>query len=219
MANVVIPTADSGSGPGWLCQVGLGGAGRIGRRAPGGDHRLARCRPLRDLCGASPTAGQRTRPITPWSPCSWRWAPPPRRSGRAVAAGSHQAGRRAGRLEAAYGRDTLIAGLNRAADVLRILAAHRPVPGESCWFPCPSCPPGRCRPTPWTDTETPVRNDGATMTCGHCGAAFAPTGRRRWCSDACRQAAFRPGGLPSSCPTHQGRHRLRVSLLRGPLPG
>ena len=36
-----------------------------------------------------------------------------------------------------------------------------------------------------------MRNDDATMTCGHCGALFAPTGRRRWCSDACRQAAFR----------------------------
>jgi hypothetical protein len=36
-----------------------------------------------------------------------------------------------------------------------------------------------------------VRNDDATMTCGHCGTPFTPTGRRRWCSDACRQAAFR----------------------------
>jgi hypothetical protein len=36
-----------------------------------------------------------------------------------------------------------------------------------------------------------VRNDGATITCGYCGAGFSPTGRRRWCSDACRQAAFR----------------------------
>ena len=29
------------------------------------------------------------------------------------------------------------------------------------------------------------------MICGQCGARFASVGRRRWCSDACRQAAFR----------------------------
>jgi hypothetical protein len=35
-----------------------------------------------------------------------------------------------------------------------------------------------------------VRNDTAT-TCGQCGAPYTPTGRRQWCSDACRQAAWR----------------------------
>jgi hypothetical protein len=36
----------------------------------------------------------------------------------------------------------------------------------------------------------PVRNDDATMACGVCGTAFARSGRRRHCSDACRQAAW-----------------------------
>ena len=30
-----------------------------------------------------------------------------------------------------------------------------------------------------------------TMTCEECGATFTPSGRRRYCSDACRQAAWR----------------------------
>lgn len=38
---------------------------------------------------------------------------------------------------------------------------------------------------------TAVRNDTVTMNCGQCGATFTPTGRREWCSDACRQAAWR----------------------------
>lgn len=37
----------------------------------------------------------------------------------------------------------------------------------------------------------PVRNNGATMACALCGRGFMPSGRRRFCSDACRQAAFR----------------------------
>ena len=37
----------------------------------------------------------------------------------------------------------------------------------------------------------PVRNVSVTATCGACGGPV-PAGRaRRWCSDACRQAAFR----------------------------
>ena len=34
------------------------------------------------------------------------------------------------------------------------------------------------------------RNDTAA-TCPACGQPFTPAGRRRWCSDACRQAAWR----------------------------
>jgi hypothetical protein len=37
----------------------------------------------------------------------------------------------------------------------------------------------------------PVRDDSATMTCEVCGRAFVRTGRRRWCSTTCRQAAWR----------------------------
>lgn len=40
----------------------------------------------------------------------------------------------------------------------------------------------------------PSRNDSRNdtgATCGVCGEVFTPLGRRRWCSDACRQAAWR----------------------------
>lgn len=42
-----------------------------------------------------------------------------------------------------------------------------------------------------------LRNDGVTITgvvgavCEVCGRPFRPVGRRRFCSDACRQTAFR----------------------------
>ena len=36
-----------------------------------------------------------------------------------------------------------------------------------------------------------MRNDIVTIKCEQCGAPFTPTGRRQWCSDACRQAAWR----------------------------
>ena len=45
-----------------------------------------------------------------------------------------------------------------------------------------------------TKTPTIVRNKTATTAttvCGQCGARFTPAGRRRWCSDACRQSAWR----------------------------
>ena len=38
---------------------------------------------------------------------------------------------------------------------------------------------------------TGVRNETATTVCGQSGAGFTAVGRRRWCSDACRQAAWR----------------------------
>ena len=39
----------------------------------------------------------------------------------------------------------------------------------------------------------PSRNDSRndTAACPACGQPFTPAGRRRWCSDACRQAAWR----------------------------
>ena len=43
-------------------------------------------------------------------------------------------------------------------------------------------------------TMTSVRNDTETTTtsvCPQCGTSFTPVGRRRWCSDACRQSAWR----------------------------
>ena len=42
-------------------------------------------------------------------------------------------------------------------------------------------------------TGTPPRNEDRndTAACPACGQPFTPAGRRRWCSDACRQAAWR----------------------------
>jgi len=40
--------------------------------------------------------------------------------------------------------------------------------------------------------RSPWRDDAVTMrTCPACGQPFTPSGRRRWCSDACKQAAYR----------------------------
>jgi hypothetical protein len=49
----------------------------------------------------------------------------------------------------------------------------------------------------------PPRNDARndTAACPACGQPFTPAGRRRWCSDACRQAAWRrrhPAAQPVS---------------------
>ena len=48
-------------------------------------------------------------------------------------------------------------------------------------------------------TESPLRNDSVTIACPRCGRAFAPVGRQRFCSAACRQAVWRqrqPTPLP-----------------------
>lgn len=48
--------------------------------------------------------------------------------------------------------------------------------------------------------DTPYRNDGVTIGCPRCRQAFSPTGRQRFCSAACRQAAWRqrqPAPLPA----------------------
>ena len=55
------------------------------------------------------------------------------------------------------------------------------------------------------DRVSPSRDDGVTIAqaiCEVCGRAFRPVGRRRFCSDACRQAAWRrrhssPAALPA----------------------
>ena len=39
--------------------------------------------------------------------------------------------------------------------------------------------------------DAPSRNDHLTIACPICGHGFQPSGRRRFCSDACRQAAWR----------------------------
>jgi hypothetical protein len=50
-----------------------------------------------------------------------------------------------------------------------------------------SPPPSRLATTA---SRNETRNDTAA-TCPACGLPFTPAGRRRWCSDACRQAAWR----------------------------
>jgi len=60
-----------------------------------------------------------------------------------------------------------------------------------------------------TAHRSPSRNDGVTtVTCPRCGAGFVPSGRRRWCSDACRQAAHRRRHQPAEAvelPPHRPR--------------
>jgi len=36
-----------------------------------------------------------------------------------------------------------------------------------------------------------------TPSCPACGQPFTPTGRRRWCSDTCKQAAWRRRRMPA----------------------
>jgi hypothetical protein len=48
-------------------------------------------------------------------------------------------------------------------------------------------------------TRTPPRDDGVTTRrCPACGQPFTPAGRRRWCSDACKQAAWRRSRTPAA---------------------
>jgi hypothetical protein len=62
----------------------------------------------------------------------------------------------------------------------------------------------------------PPRNDDRNdmlRSCAVCGTTFPPAGRRRYCTDACRQAAWRrraaaarpePGPLPAARPRREG---------------
>jgi len=46
--------------------------------------------------------------------------------------------------------------------------------------------------------RSPSRDDGVTMRpCPACGQPFTPSGRRRWCSAACKQAAWRRRRTPA----------------------
>jgi hypothetical protein len=41
------------------------------------------------------------------------------------------------------------------------------------------------------ESESPSCHDGVTMACPVCHRRFVPSGRRRFCSDACRSSAYR----------------------------
>jgi hypothetical protein len=46
---------------------------------------------------------------------------------------------------------------------------------------------------------SPRRDDSVTInTCPACGQPFTPSGRRRWCSAACKQAAWRRSRTPAT---------------------
>lgn len=55
-------------------------------------------------------------------------------------------------------------------------------------------------PSPGTAVpQPPWRDDGVTIrTCPACGQTFTPSGRRRWCSDTCKQAAWRRRRVPAT---------------------
>jgi hypothetical protein len=58
-------------------------------------------------------------------------------------------------------------------------------------------------------TSTPWRNDGVTIRCPVCQRPFAPTGRQRVCSAACRQALFRRRQAAVAVPIVVPPHRSR----------
>jgi hypothetical protein len=39
--------------------------------------------------------------------------------------------------------------------------------------------------------ETPLRHDPVTIPCPHCEQPFTPTGKRLYCTNACKAAAYR----------------------------
>ena len=60
----------------------------------------------------------------------------------------------------------------------------------------------------------PWRHDGVTMTCPVCEQAFSPRGRQRFCSDACRAAAYRRrrGQHPASLVVAKERPRRPITV-------
>ena len=60
--------------------------------------------------------------------------------------------------------------------------------------PTSSLPLSQLPPPP----QSPSRDDRVTMPCPVCGQPFAPVGRQRVCSAACRQAVYRRRHQPSA---------------------
>ena len=63
-------------------------------------------------------------------------------------------------------------------------------------------------------SDTPSRHDGVTNTCPVCAQPFAPIGRRRFCTDACRAAAYRrrrnAGRQPVVVPASRPRRPITI---------
>jgi hypothetical protein len=63
-------------------------------------------------------------------------------------------------------------------------------------------------------TGSPSRHDGVTLTCPVCQATFAPSGRRAYCGDTCRAAAYRrrrdAGTAPTTVPPPRPRRPVTI---------
>jgi ssDNA-binding Zn-finger/Zn-ribbon topoisomerase 1 len=72
-----------------------------------------------------------------------------------------------------------------------------------------------------TGGEYPLRDAGVTIACPICGQGFRRVGRRRFCSAACRQAAFRQRHSPprSPLPLHASRPARPVTMYECPACG
>ena len=61
--------------------------------------------------------------------------------------------------------------------------------------------------TPATTTvDLPCVTTAVTMTCDECGTTFTPSGRRRYCSNKCRQTAWRQRHNTPVIPIKLARH-------------
>ena len=63
-----------------------------------------------------------------------------------------------------------------------------------------------------TTAETPSRDDGVTMACPTCERRFIPIGRRRFCSGACRAAAWRRRHARPVMAVPAGRSRVSMTV-------
>lgn len=62
--------------------------------------------------------------------------------------------------------------------------------------------------------EIPLRHDPVTIPCPTCGQPFAPAGKRRYCTNACKAAAYRRRHQPAATPIvlPRARHRTPITV-------
>jgi Zn finger protein HypA/HybF involved in hydrogenase expression len=58
-------------------------------------------------------------------------------------------------------------------------------------------------------SEIPLRHDPVTIACPHCGQPFTPAGKRRYCTNACKAAAYRRRHQPATTASVLPRTRPR----------